>query len=402
MENKQYQIKKNIFGFGLTSSFNDFSHEMATAVLPAFVEQLVGQASTPSMLGIISGISDAAASLVRVYSGILTDRIKNYKFFLIIGYALTPLFSGLIGTANYIWQIMLYKTIAWTGKGLREPMRDTWIAQIVHPSRYGQAFGFVRAFDTVGAILGPLVAFIALKYCSLRTIFFISFIPGIASVAALILLTKEEKVHAITQHVYHWKQQLQNLPKRFNYFVAIMFIFGIGNFNKMLIIYRAQEVFTGEKVSSVVATSWAILLYVLFNIVRSISEYSLGTLSDYVSRKNILAIMGFGLFGLASSILMASPTSMIVWFIIFLAAGISTGTVTSVEKAYSAQLLPTNVRGTGFGLLQMFDGIGDLASSVIVGYLWVGISPASGFLYAAVMSFIAMILLLFFNELKYR
>lgn len=396
---KIQQTKKNIFGFGLTSCFNDFSHEMATAILPAFIQHLVGTAYAPSMLGLVSGISDAASSLVKVWSGMITDRIKNYKIFLIIGYTLTPLFSGLIGSATYLWQVLFYKTIAWVGRGLREPMRDTWIARIVPPSRYGQAFGFVRAFDTVGAIMGPLTAFFALQYCSLRTIFFLSFIPGIASVLALMLLTKEEKADTtLAPRMYHWKNQLQALPKNFNYFAVIMLLFGLGNFNKIMIIYRAQEVFTGESVSSIVATGWAILFYTFFNIIRSISEYTLGTLSDYMSRKNLLAIMGFGLFGVASVILALAPTTLIPWLIILISAAISTGTITSIEKAYSAQLLPEAVRGTGFGLLQMLDGVGDLASSIIVGLLWSSFSPQSGFIYAAVISFITTVMLILFKE----
>src|ERR1700722_17914522 len=187
MKQKLQWLKENIFGFGLTSFFNDFSHEMTTAILPAFIQQLIGASHAPLALGLISGISDASASFIKVWAGIIADRLKRYKLFLIIGYGLTPLFVGIIGTANYLWQITVYKTIAWIGRGMREPVRDAWITQIVDQSNYGQAFGFVRALDTLGAIMGPLVAFFALKFYALSTIFLISFIPGIFSVLSLIL-----------------------------------------------------------------------------------------------------------------------------------------------------------------------------------------------------------------------
>ncbi|MDR3550813.1 MAG: MFS transporter [Candidatus Babeliales bacterium] len=398
MSAKNSWLKRNIFGFGFTSFFNDFSHEMTTAILPAFIQQLVGGAHAPLMLGIISGVSDFASSIVKVWSGLLTDRLKRYKLFLIVGYALTPLFVGIIGTAQYIWQVLLYKTIAWIGRGIREPMRDTWITQSVSPEYYGQAFGFVRAFDTLGSIAGPLVVFFMLKKYSLQTIFFVSLIPGLLSVLALIFFTHEEIHHQYIAKYHNWIDHLKKLSKKFNYFIFIMFIFGIANFNKMLIIFRAQEALTGQSGSSIIATGWAVLLYVLFNIIRAMSEYGLGTLSDYQSRKNILAFCGFGLFGIINILLMFSSHSLLMWGAIFLGAGMSTGAVTALEKSYAALLLPPELRGTGFGLLQMMDGIGDLISSIVVGFLWAALAPVYGFFYAVIMSFIATILLFNFKD----
>lgn len=397
MLKKNKWLNRNIWGFGLTSFFNDFSHEMTTAILPAFIGQLTGGVNASIVLGIITGVSNAVSSLIKVWSGILTDKIKNYKLFLIIGYAITPLFVALIGSAQYIWQILIYKTFAWAGRGMREPMRDTWITDITDSLDYGKAFGFVRALDTLGAIAGPLVAFIALKFYSLRTIFFLSLIPGILSVLSLIFLTKEELKNTKIYKYISFKENLKKLPKKFNYFVFIMLFFGISNFSKLLIIYRAQEIFS-INVSALTATGWTILLYILFNIIRAISEFGIGSLSDFMNRKNLLAILGFGFFSITNLMLILSSAKNWIWVLIFLCVGISTGTVTALEKAYSAQLLPEEVRGTGFGILQMIDGIGDLISSIFVGFLWSFISPEFAFFYAAIFSAISAYLLISFKD----
>jgi MFS family permease len=177
-----------------------------------------------------------------------------------------------------------------------------------------------------------------------------------------------------------------------------MLLFGLGNFNKVLFIYRAQEIFTGAQSSSIIATSLTLLLYALFNMVRAIGEFSIGTLSDYVNRKLLLAVIGFGLFGVASLGFIFPIISYSWWMFIFACVGLSTGTVTALEKAYAASILPAEIRGTGLGLLQAIDGIGDLISSIIVGSLWNSISPTVGFLYATILSFAAMILFLIKSE----
>lgn len=388
-------LNKTILGFGLTSFFNDFSHEMATAILPAFVESLVGSSSAPIALGVISSISNTVSTITKLLSGLLSNKINLFKPILVLGYALTPIFSGLIGLAKNIYQVLLFKSIAWAGRGLREPIRDTWLSKAVEEKFYGVAFGFTRALDTLGAISGPLVAYFALKKFKLNTIFFISFIPGIFSILSVVFLLESKSLKDINKQnrSSYWFNFFQ-LPKNFINFIFIMTIFSIGNFNKTLIIYRAQEVILGYSSSTIIATSWAILLYVFFNIIRALSEYYIGKLSDYFNRKKLLAFLGFGLFSIMSLCLITNSNNLLIWFLIFFFAGISVGTITTLQKAYAAQLLPENNRGLGFSLLETANGIGDLLSSLIVGILWSKISPTAGFIYAASSSFIASLLLL--------
>jgi MFS family permease len=274
-------------------------------------------------------------------------------------------------------------------------MRDTWLSKIVSPLYYGRAFGFQRACDTFGALLGPLCAFILLQYhVPLRSIFLLSIIPGLLSIVPIIVLTHEKKEVSPKIESENLLQALKRFPTQFNNFLIIMFIFGIANFNQALLLYRSQEVMSSSLTSPMITTSWTLLLYSLFNVVRGISEFGIGTLSDYYNRKNLLALFGFGTFAITCLGCMSSTTNLWFWIMLFAFAGLSAGTVKTLEKAHAAGLLPESIRGTGFGTLQAIDGMGDLLSSIIVGSLWSVFSPQIGFIYATLLSVIAMIMLL--------
>jgi MFS family permease len=387
-------LNKNVIGFCSASFFGDWCHEMGTAILPMFVVQLIGQTYAPFAIGSIQGVADAGATVTKLLSGWLADRVPFYKPFLIFGYGVAGIFLVLIGTANSIVTVFVCKIIAWLAKGIREPMRDTWLAKIVAPMFYGRAFGLQRAWDTLGALIGPVTVFILLKLdFTLSSIFFLSFIPAIFSVLSIIFLTREDEREVSNVHPLYFIEQIKTLPSEFIVFLSIMFLFGMGNFNQALLIYRFQDLM-GQEHSLMVATTQGVLLYVFFNIIRAMSEFGMGTLSDYVNRKMLLALFGFGFFGITAICCAAQTTCLWFWFFCFGCAGASAGTVKALEKAHAAYILPESVRGTGLGLLQSIDGIGDLLSSIIVGILWSAISPSIGLIYAAILSFLAMFLLI--------
>jgi MFS family permease len=378
-------LNKNVFGMGLTSFFSDASHEMTTAVLPTFLVNLVGSALAPQLLGVISGLSDAASSFVKIFSGWISDRIKKRKELMVIGYTVTGFFAGLTGFATSWIGALLYRTFAWIGRGLREPPRDALIADSVSPVYYGRAFGFHRAMDTLGAIVAPLVVFFTLPSLGVKNIFLISFIPGFLAVFVVVLLTKESlREDGKQQSIGFWKD-ITSLPRSFHFFLLVMFIFGIGNFNRTLLLLRTQNILTPVN-GLVIAGSFSVLLYAFRNVIQAFADYAIGYLSDVFGRKVLLAFFGFFIFGLMSlGLAFPIPT---LWFFILLFAlsGISAAAYTALEKAYAADLLPAHLRGTGYGVLQTIDGVGDFVSSFMVGFLWSEISPASGFIYAAVLS----------------
>ncbi len=183
------------------------------------------------------------------------------------------------------------------------------------------------------------------------------------------------------------------IPRNYYLFLAAMFIFGMGNFSKTLLLLHMQNTLAGSYPAATVM-SMITLFYILRNIVQAGASYIMGALSDSIGRMLPLALGGFTLFGIMSILLIWPSTSLLSLFFIFLISGISAGTYMSLEKSAAADLLPEELRGTGYGILQTVNSIGDLLSSVIVGFLWAAFSPKIGFLYAALMSFSAALLLI--------
>lgn len=391
-------LNRNIIGFSLASFFSDFCHEMTIAILPTYIQGITGALYAPFTLGLIQGIADVASTMMKLISGFVADKVSCYKPFLVVGYGLTGIVA-FIGTTKNVVMILFYSIIAWMSQGIREPIRDTWISKIVSPQFYGRVFGFHRACDTLGALCGPLCAFILLKYnVSIAAVFMFALIPGLLAVVPILFLTHEEKAERVTgsveKSVITFRDQLTQLPRDFNYFLMVMLVFGLANFNKTLFIYRAQSLLAQHDMSLHMATGWALLFYVLYNSVRACGEFGMGVASDYMSRKNLLAIFGFGLFSVTTLCFLIPATTITMLFLFFACAGFSAGTVKSLEKSYAATLLPEHVRGTGLGLLQAVNGLGNLCSSLMVGGLWSFISPVAGFVYAALLSFTAMGMLL--------
>lgn len=387
-------LNRNVIGFCSASFFADWCQEMGIAILPMFVAQLVGSGYAPFALGAVQGIADAGSTGMKLLSGWLADRVIFYKPFLVVGYGVAGIFFALIGFAKTIWFVLACKVIAWLARGIRQPIRDTWITKIVPISSYGRVFGLQRSWDTLGALAGPLTAFFLLKMdFSLASIFLMAIVPAIFSVGSIIFFTQEDgwKYDEVT--MIPFIEQIKGLPKDFTFLLFVLFLFGLGNFNQALLIYRVQELL-GQEHSLIVTTISGVLLYAFFNVIRALSEFGIGTLSDYVDRKWLLSIFGFGFFAVTCIGFMAQTMYIFYWLLFFGCAGISAGTVKVLKKAHAAYILPVSSRGAGLGLVETVEGIGNLLSSVIVGFLWTTVNPTVGLFYAVVLSLTAMILLI--------
>jgi MFS family permease len=383
-------LNRNVAAMGFTSLFSDASHEMTTAALPSFLTELVGAASAPQMLGIITGLSDASSSFIKTFSGWLSDRLRRRKPLVVLGYLLTGLFVGIIGFARDWIETFIYRILAWMGRGTREPPRDALLADSVDKRFYGHAFGFHRAMDTIGAILGPLLTFLLISWLGIRNVFFLSLIPGSLAVLIIAIGVKETIRKPEAQKGFFW--HMKSLPKEFKVFVFIMFVFGIANFNRTLLLLRVQEVLTPVN-GIIIAASVSILLYMIRNIAQALVDYGIGSLSDKLGRKSLMASFGFFLFGI-TSLGFVYATDIYFFVFLFVLSGISAATYTALEKAYAADLLPSSIRGTGYGVLQTIDGVGDFISSFVVGTIWALVSPELSFIYAALLSFVSTLLLL--------
>jgi len=391
---KRKWLNRNVAAMGFTSLFSDASHEMATATLPSFLTELVGAAAAPQLLGLISGLSDASSSFVKTFSGWLSDKLGKRKPLAVLGYFLTGLFVGMIGFARNWFEVLIYRVLAWTGRGTREPPRDALLADSVDKKYYGHAFGFHRAMDSIGAIIGPLIAFLLIPLIALKNIFFISFIPGFLAVLVIAIGVKEKEKKPLNR-IKGFIGSIKSLPKDFKLFIFIMLIFGIGNFNRALLLLRVQEILT-PTTGIIIAASMAVLFYTIRNIAQAVADYGVGSLSDRFGKRTLLGLLGFFLFGIMSLGFIYATADLFYFIFLFVLSGVSAATYTALEKAYAADLLPPDVRGTGYGVLNTIDGIGDFVSSFVVGTLWVIVSSFTAFIYSAVISFVAAFILLVF------
>jgi MFS family permease len=371
-------LTRNVFAIGMLSLFSDMGHELTTAVLPLF---LASFGTGALALGTIEGVSDAASSLMKLWMSYYSDRIGKRKPILAIGYLLTAM-MGAFGFVTAWWQMLAIRAVAWMGRGARGPVRDALLAESVAAEAHGRAFGFEGAMDTLGAIIGPLIALSLVGVFELKNIFFIAFIPGAITVYIAVFVIRD-RPHPRVAHrsLFH---SIRQLRPGFRRYVGAVSIFGLGNFAHTLLVLRAVAVLTPSH-GVVLAQRMGIALYILHNIVYAAISYPAGALGDRFSKRSLLGI-GYGLFALMCVGFLFAGRSLTMLVAVFVLAGIYIGIVDAMERALAADLLPSGQRGIGFGVLATANSIGDLVSSIVVGYLWSHVSAASGFIYAAALT----------------
>lgn len=402
-------LNKNVIAFGLTSFLSDFCHEMATAILPQFM-QVIG--SSAAALGSIEGIADALSSFIKLGAGFHSDRIGHRKIWSVIGYMLTAIATAIFAFA-FAWPlILLGRVVGWLGRGIRGPLRDAMLADSVSIEDRGKAFGFHRAGDTAGAVAGPLTAFGLLTFLSscpnavphvlkffpvlthapgsaFRIIFLLTLIPGVLSVLSMALLVTEKKREP--NHKLSFWKTIGNMPKRYRIFLVAVGVFGISDFAPTLMILRATTVLD-PRLGILEASRIAALLYMFRNIVYALASYPIGALSSRFDRTRYLAV-GYGV-AVITFAGFAIAIASIWWFLLLFAlAGIFIAWEDTMERVAVRDYVGNEIAGTAYGVLGAVNGIGDFISSVMVGLLWAAFGPGLGFGYAAVVGLIGTVLM---------
>jgi MFS family permease len=375
---------------GLASLLSDAGHEMATAVLPGFLAILGVSAAA---LGTIEGVADSASSFVKLGSGWMSDRLGHRKSITVGGYFLTGLAKGLFAFAHGWPLVLVGRVVGWLGRGIRGPLRDAILANSVPPESRGKAFGFHRAGDTLGAIMGPLAGVWLLAYLHphasdpsipFRTVFLLTLIPGLGSGVAFAALVREKG--GAPSEIHLWTT-LKALPRPFRRFLLGCGIFGMGDFARTLMILAATQLLAPTR-GVEHATQLAGLFYVGHNVFYAGYSYPVGALSDRLGRRGLLAsgyLAGaLGSLGFAAAFLWHLHVAAYL-LALFGLAGFSISVVDALEGAITADLVGEAVRGTAYGVLGTVNGVGDLVASVMVGTLWTAVSPVSAFAYGALM-----------------
>jgi len=379
-------LTRNVFAIGMLSLFSDMGHELTTAVLPLFLATFGTGALA---LGTIEGISDAASSLMKLWMSYYSDRIGKRKPILVAGYLLTAM-MGAFGFVTAWWQMLAIRAVAWMGRGARGPVRDALLSESVAAEAHGRAFGFEGAMDTLGAIIGPSIALSLVGVFQLKHIFFVAFIPGAVTVyIAIFLIQDRPRPRGPRQTLVH---SVRSLPHGFRRYVGAVSIFGLGNFAHTLLVLRAVTVLAPSH-GQVVAQRMGLSLYILHNVLYAAVSYPVGALGDRFSKRSLLGT-GYALFAVMCIGFLFAEPNLVLLIPLFILAGIYIGIVDAMERALAADLLPLSQRGIGYGVLATANSIGDLMSSIVVGYLWSHVSAASGFIYAATLTIAGAIALI--------
>jgi MFS family permease len=377
-------LNRNVIGMGASSLLSDLGHEMATAILPLFIITL---GASPTALGIIEGASDGAATFAKLTGGRIADQVGVRHLAATAGYLITAFATGSFALARTWFDLLIARTVGWMARGVRGPCRDNLLVESVPAEKVGTAFGFHRSFDTLGAVIGPLVAMSLLHRIGFRRIFVLSLVPGVLSAVSFLLLVREpQKLPPDDSRVFPgWNAALPSAFRRFLFGVGV---FGIGDFAHSMLILRAAQLLG----SSAKAMSVAVGLYVIHNIAHAIFDYPIGVAGDHYQRRYLLA--GWYVVNVIAAIGFASgPSSLKALVFLFILEGTVMAAQETLESAVANELLPAEVRGTGFGILAGVNGVGDLVSSIVLGLLWSHVSAEAAFGYAALTSAIGAVLL---------
>lgn len=377
-------ISRNVFVLALVSLWTDISGEMIYPLVPLFLTVVLGVPAT--VLGVIEGLAEAGANLLKLVSGRVTDRSGRRRAWIFAGYGVSAAAKPLLGLAT-VWPLVLVaRVVDRLGKGTRGTPRDALIAASSDPAHRGRAFGFHRSMDTAGAVVGPLAGFGLLAWSAqnFRLVFFLAAIPAAVGVA-LIALVREpaqapaERAGKEGADAFAWSAA----APAYRAFTVVGLLFALGNSSDTFLILRAHQLGLG--------TLAAVLAYALYNVVYSAVGYPAGILSDRLGRRDLL-VTGFVLFAVVYGGLGLAAGPAAVWPL-FALYGLYMALTEGVTKAYLTDLVPKAQRGGALGLYSAATGVLALVTSVLAGVLWDRVSPAAPFYLGGATAIAAALLL---------
>jgi MFS family permease len=365
------RLSRNVYVLAVVSFFTDVSSEMIYPLLPAFLTTALG--ASASFIGGIEGAAESTAALLKLASGWWSDRVHRRKPLVVFGYGLASIVRPLVAIATSASQVLAIRVTDRIGKGIRNSPRDALIADSVDPSIRGRAFGFHRAGDNAGGVVGPLVAFSFLTWghVSLRHVFWFAAIPAALAMVSLVAGVKE-----VPRHVSPPSRADANLAGpseplggRFWGFLFVVFLFTLGNSTDAFLLLRAQQLG--------VAIALAPILWAFLHIVKTTSSTPGGALSDRIGRKPTL-IAGWLIY---AAVYFAFGRASATWhaWALFAVYGLFFGLTEGTERAFVSDLVPGSRRGTAFGWYYLAIGLGALPASVLFGELWDHVSPRVAF-----------------------
>ncbi len=388
MNSPRRSLGRNVIALGVVSFFTDMSSEMIYPLLPLFLTSTL--AASASMLGAIEGAAETTASLLKLASGWWSDRIRRRKPLVVFGYTIASIARPLVAAAQSATQVLFIRLTDRVGKGLRNSPRDALIADSVDPSIRGRAFGFNRAADHAGAVIGPLVAFVLLQWLGfeMRTVFWLASIPAALAIVAVVFFVREARpasaeagatTSTVVPSVDTASRPASPLPGTFWAYLVIVLVFTLGNSSDAFLLVRARQLG--------VSTALIPILWAALHVVKSVASTPGGAWSDRIGRAPAL-VAGWVIYTLVYAGFAFAHAQWHAWALFGL-YGLFFALTEATEKALVADLVPANRRGTAFGWFNLTIGLGALPASLLFGMLWDRFSPHTAFLFGAALAAIA-------------
>lgn len=370
---------------GFVSLLTDISTDMIYSLLPLFLVSTLG--ASVWTVGLIEGVAEATASVSKIFSGALSDYLGQRKSLAVLGYGLSTLVKPLFALAASPTWVFLARFGDRVGKGIRVAPRDALVADVTLPQMRGAAYGLRQSLDTIGAFLGPLLAFalMAISGKNFRLVFALAVIPGIFAVVLLVVGVRESKISTklLKLNPLRW-QNLQNMGQAYWMLVAVALLFNLGNSSEAFLLLQAQRIG--------IATPLIPLTLVVMNTAYSLSAYPLGVLSDRIGRMGLL-ISGFSLYAFVYLGFAFVQASWQVWGL-FAFYGLYLGMSQGVLLALVADKIAPQLRGTAFGFINLATGIALLPASILAGFLWQRFGAEATFIAGSIFAVAATVLLL--------
>ncbi|WP_422775644.1 MFS transporter [Pseudomonas mediterranea] len=383
---ERLRIPRTIWALGFVSLFMDLSSELVHSLVPVFLVTTLGASALT--VGIIEGIAESTAMLVKIFSGAISDFIGRRKGLLLLGYGLAALTKPLFPLAHSVEVVFTARILDRIGKGIRGAPRDALVADVSPPAIRGACFGLRQSMDTVGAVLGPALAILLMLWLAdIQLVLWVAVIPAVIAVL-LIVTGVKEPTHASREHRFrspiHWRV-LHDFSAGYWWVVVVGGVFTLARFSEAFLVLRAQQLG--------LSVTWIPLVMVVMALFYALSAYPAGWLSDRISRTKLLCV-GMGLLVLADLVL-AQSSSVITMLLGVVLWGFHMGFSQGILASLVADKAPGELKGTAFGIFNLVSGVCMLIASILAGWLWQNIGSDSTFFTGALLAAIALVLLLF-------
>ena len=376
-------LPRTVWLLGFISLANDAASDMIYPLVPLYLTSVL--MAGPKALGLIEGLAEASGSLLKLFSGVLADRSRNVKAWVVAGYGIAGFARPLIAFATSWTGVLICRIADRVGKGLRTAPRDAMLTLSVPRERRGLAFGFHRAMDNFGAVIGPLIAAALLALgMPLRMVLLCAIVPAVVVIALTMFIREPEREPVLKPVPFTWN--LREFPSPFRRYLIVLALFMLGNSSNMFLLLRARELGLSE---TNVPVLWA-----LVSLVAAVFSTPLSALSDRIDRRRLI-VAGWSVYAIFYLLFGLMPAHPWLLWPMFGGYGLFLAATEGVEKALVADLVPSESAGTAFGWYNLVIGIMLLPASVLFGWIWSTVSPLTAFGFGSACAAIAAMLLRF-------